>query len=154
VACCPTNLARTLASLGAYLATADAGGIQIHQYADSRIATTLEGGGRVALEVATGYPHHGSITVWIAEADGRPWALTLRVPAWAAAAEVTDPVGRRTATPGPAVQRLMADGYGFAAEGDWKTSVMLRALKVMADGLPGGTSFMEDYTYHLAPGTS
>jgi len=54
--------------------------------------------------------------------------------------------------PGLAVQRLMADGYGFGAEGDWKTSVMLRTLKVMADGLPGGTSFMEDYTYNLAPG--
>jgi L-arabinose isomerase len=54
--------------------------------------------------------------------------------------------------PGLAVQRLMADGYGFGAEGDWKTSVMLRTLKVMAAGLPGGTSFMEDYTYHLVPG--
>ncbi len=54
--------------------------------------------------------------------------------------------------PGLAVQRLMADGYGFGAEGDWKTSVMLRTLKVVADGLPGGTSFMEDYTYDLAPG--
>jgi L-arabinose isomerase len=54
--------------------------------------------------------------------------------------------------PGLAVQRLMADGYGFGGEGDWKTSVMLRTLKVMADGLPGGTSFMEDYTYNLTPG--
>lgn len=54
--------------------------------------------------------------------------------------------------PGLAVQRLMADGYGFGGEGDWKTSVMLRTLKVMAEGLPGGTSFMEDYTYHLVPG--
>jgi L-arabinose isomerase len=54
--------------------------------------------------------------------------------------------------PGLAVQRLMADGYGFGGEGDWKTSAMLRALKVMAEGLPGGTSFMEDYTYHLTPG--
>ncbi|MGK5683382.1 L-arabinose isomerase [Actinoplanes sp. URMC 104] len=54
--------------------------------------------------------------------------------------------------PGLAVQRLMADGYGFGGEGDWKTSVLLRACKIMADGLPGGTSFMEDYTYHLAPG--
>jgi L-arabinose isomerase len=53
--------------------------------------------------------------------------------------------------PGLAVQRLMADGYGFGAEGDWKTCALLRAMKVMADGLPGGTSFMEDYTYHLAP---
>jgi L-arabinose isomerase len=46
----------------------------------------------------------------------------------------------------------MADGFGFGGEGDWKTSVMLRAMKVMATGLPGGTSFMEDYTYHLVPG--
>ena len=54
--------------------------------------------------------------------------------------------------PGLAVQRLMADGYGFGGEGDWKTAVMLRTLKAMAAGLPGGTSFMEDYTYHLVPG--
>jgi L-arabinose isomerase len=53
--------------------------------------------------------------------------------------------------PGLAVQRLMADGYGFGAEGDWKTCALLRAMKVMADGLEGGTSFMEDYTYHLHP---
>ncbi|HEY0697721.1 MAG TPA: L-arabinose isomerase, partial [Micromonospora sp.] len=54
--------------------------------------------------------------------------------------------------PGLAVQRLMADGYGFGGEGDWKTSVMLRTTKAMAAGRPGGTSFMEDYTYHLVPG--
>lgn len=54
--------------------------------------------------------------------------------------------------PGLAVQRLMADGYGFGAEGDWKTAALVRAMKVMAAGLPGGTSFMEDYTYHLVPG--
>ncbi|MFG1753575.1 L-arabinose isomerase [Streptosporangium sandarakinum] len=54
--------------------------------------------------------------------------------------------------PGLAVQRLMADGYGFGGEGDWKTSVLLRTLKAMSAGLPGGTSFMEDYTYHLTPG--
>jgi len=55
--------------------------------------------------------------------------------------------------PGMAVQRLMADGYGFAGEGDWKTSALLRILKVAGAGLPGGTSFMEDYTYHLGPGS-
>jgi L-arabinose isomerase len=54
--------------------------------------------------------------------------------------------------PGLAVQRLMADGYGFGGEGDWKSAVLLRTLKVAAEGLPGGTSFMEDYTYHLVPG--
>ena len=52
--------------------------------------------------------------------------------------------------PGLAVQRLMADGYGFGGEGDWKTSVLLRTTKAMAAGRPGGTSFMEDYTYDLA----
>ena len=52
--------------------------------------------------------------------------------------------------PGLAVQRLMADGYGFGGEGDWKTSALLRILKVAASGLPGGTSFMEDYTYDLS----
>ncbi|MEU4393943.1 L-arabinose isomerase [Kribbella sp. NPDC023855] len=54
--------------------------------------------------------------------------------------------------PGMAVQRLMGDGYGFGGEGDWKTSVLLRTLKVIGGDRPGGTSFMEDYTYHLVPG--
>jgi L-arabinose isomerase len=53
--------------------------------------------------------------------------------------------------PGISVQRLMAEGYGFGAEGDWKTCALVRAMKVMATGLKGGTSFMEDYTYHLNP---
>jgi L-arabinose isomerase len=53
--------------------------------------------------------------------------------------------------PGAAPQRLMADGYGFAGEGDWKTAALVRAMKVMGAGLEGGTSFMEDYTYHLSP---
>jgi len=51
--------------------------------------------------------------------------------------------------PGIAAQRLMADGFGFGAEGDWKTCALVRAMKVMASGLKGGTSFMEDYTYHF-----
>jgi L-arabinose isomerase len=53
--------------------------------------------------------------------------------------------------PGLAVQRLMAKGYGFGAEGDWKTAALVRSMKVMAEGLIGGTSFMEDYTYHFDP---
>ena len=56
--------------------------------------------------------------------------------------------------PGIAAQRLMADGYGFGAEGDWKTSALLRAVKVMDTGLKGGTSFMEDYTYDFRNGRS
>ncbi|MDR0954778.1 MAG: L-arabinose isomerase [Rikenellaceae bacterium] len=51
--------------------------------------------------------------------------------------------------PGLASQRLMADGFGFGGEGDWKTAALVRTMKVMALGLPGGTSFMEDYTYHF-----
>jgi L-arabinose isomerase len=54
--------------------------------------------------------------------------------------------------PGLAVQRLMADGYGFGAEGDWKTAILVRVANVMGAGLPGGASLMEDYTYHLTPG--
>ncbi len=54
--------------------------------------------------------------------------------------------------PGLAVQRLMADGYGFGAEGDWKTAVLVRLACVMGHGLPGGASLMEDYTYELTPG--
>jgi len=53
--------------------------------------------------------------------------------------------------PGMAVQRLMAEGYGFGGEGDWKTAALVRAMKVMGSGLKGGNSFMEDYTYHFDP---
>lgn len=60
-------------------------------------------------------------------------------------------LGELKQLPGIAVQRLMADGYGFGAEGDWKTAAMLRAIKVMNVGLEGGVSFMEDYTYHFTP---
>ena len=53
--------------------------------------------------------------------------------------------------PGLACQRLMNDGYGFGAEGDWKTAALVRTMKVMNAGLKGGVSFMEDYTYHFSP---
>ncbi len=59
-----------------------------------------------------------------------------------------------TQLPGIAVQRLMEDGYGFGAEGDWKTAALVRTMKVMSRGLSGGTSFMEDYTYHFANSSS
>ncbi|MEN0129406.1 MAG: L-arabinose isomerase, partial [Brevundimonas sp.] len=61
-------------------------------------------------------------------------------------------LGRLRQLPGLAVQRLMAQGFGFGAEGDWKTAVLVRAAKVMGEGLPGGASLMEDYTYDLTPG--
>jgi len=56
--------------------------------------------------------------------------------------------------PGIASQRLMSSGYGFGGEGDWKTAALVRAMKVMGSGLPGGNSFMEDYTYHFEPGNN
>src|SRR5680860_1150198 len=60
-------------------------------------------------------------------------------------------LGELKQLPGIATQRLMADGYGFGGEGDWKTAALVRAMKVMNIGLEGGTSFMEDYTYHFTP---
>ena len=59
-----------------------------------------------------------------------------------------------TQLPGIAAQRLMGSGYGFAGEGDWKTAALVRAMKTMGNGLPGGNSFMEDYTYHFEPGNN
>ena len=59
-----------------------------------------------------------------------------------------------TQLPGIASQRLMAAGYGFGGEGDWKTAALVRAMKTMGSGLPGGNSFMEDYTYHFEPGNN
>ena len=61
-------------------------------------------------------------------------------------------LGELKQLPGLAVQRLMAEGYGFGAEGDWKTAILVRVANVMGAGLPGGASLMEDYTYDLAPG--
>jgi L-arabinose isomerase len=59
-----------------------------------------------------------------------------------------------TQLPGIAAQRLMGSGFGFAGEGDWKTAALVRAMKTMGSGLPGGNSFMEDYTYHFEPGNN
>ncbi|HEY6056776.1 MAG TPA: L-arabinose isomerase [Candidatus Limnocylindrales bacterium] len=70
---------------------------------------------------------------------------------FAAFTDTFEDLGGLRQLPGIAVQRLMADGYGFGAEGDWKSAVLVRLAKVMATGLPGGTSFMEDYTYDLGP---
>ena len=103
VACCPTNVARTFASLAAYLATADGDGIQIHQYASSRIHTTLDGGRPIGVETSTDYPDGGTVTVRITETDGRPWALSLRIPSWAQGAELEGPEGRQPVGPGTAV---------------------------------------------------
>lgn len=88
VSCCPTNVARTIASLGAYLATTDASGVQVHQYADSRINAVLDSGAPVGITVTTDYPHSGHIRLEIVEAAAEEWTLTLRVPSWAKAGAV------------------------------------------------------------------
>ena len=100
VSCCPTNVARTLASLSAYLATADADGLQIHQYAGSRIATALPGERRVAVDVSTGYPSEGAVRVTVRETDEAEWALTLRVPEWSGDSSLTDLGEQRQVSPG------------------------------------------------------
>jgi hypothetical protein len=83
VSCCPANVARLLASLGGYLATRDLGGIQIHQYADADISTVLEDGRAIGLEMRTGYPERGSVTVNVANAPRGEVTLSLRIPPWA-----------------------------------------------------------------------
>ncbi|GCB43350.1 glycoside hydrolase family 127 protein [Streptomyces sp. NL15-2K] len=114
VSCCPTNVARTLALLPAYLATADDHGVQLHQYADAEIATSLAGGHGVALRVRTDYPYGGTVTVRIGRSPDRPWTLSLRVPEWTAGttAWLVDPDGaRRPVAPGTAeVTRVFRPG--------------------------------------------
>ena len=108
VTCCPPNVARTLASLGAYLATKDESGIQLHQYAACRISTTLDDGRPVHLEIETDYPHRGSVLIRSVGPAIGPWTLTLRIPAWAHGATITDRLTTRPAQPGTAA---VTDGF-------------------------------------------
>jgi DUF1680 family protein len=82
--CCPTNIARTLSSLGGYAATVNDTGIQIHQYIEGTISHTMEGNRHISLSMETAYPADGRISLRIDEADGAPWALSLRIPGWSA----------------------------------------------------------------------
>ncbi|HEY6497504.1 MAG TPA: L-arabinose isomerase [Trebonia sp.] len=104
----------------------------------------------VAPELLPGGDRHSSLR------DGAAIELGLRsfLEAGGSGAFTTsfEDLGGLRQLPGLAVQRLMADGYGFGAEGDWKTAILVRAAKVMGTGLPGGASLMEDYTYDLTPG--
>lgn len=100
VSCCPTNVARTLSSLGAYVATVDESGVQIHQYAASRIRTSLPDGSPVELAVETNYPAEGTVRIAVVEAPDRPWVLSLRIPGWADGATIRFGDNVRTAAPG------------------------------------------------------
>ncbi|PZG17127.1 glycoside hydrolase family 127 protein [Nonomuraea aridisoli] len=104
VSCCPTNVARTLASLHAYLATSDDEGLQIHQYAPCEIRAELPGGRPAAVDVETDYPVSGAVRVRIAADAPAPWTLALRVPAWAAGAMLTE--GGRTRPVEPGLARV------------------------------------------------
>jgi hypothetical protein len=111
VSCCPTNVARIVASLAAYLATSDGGGLQIHQYASSRITTKLDGGRPVGLEVETEYPDDGQVRMRVTASDDKPWALSLRVPEWATGASLVENGERRGVSPGTAtVERVFRPG--------------------------------------------
>ena len=104
----------------------------------------------VAAELLSGASRHESLR------DGARIELGLRSflegGGFSAFTTSFEDLGALKQLPGLAVQRLMAEGYGFGAEGDWKTAVLVRAASVMGAGLPGGASLMEDYTYDLIPG--
>lgn len=89
VSCCPPNVSRTLAQLGSYVATHNAEGVQIIQYANADIQSTLDSENSVRLRMRTDYPWDGKVCVEVLEAPARPWDLTFRIPAWADNATVT-----------------------------------------------------------------
>ncbi|RNE64201.1 glycoside hydrolase family 127 protein [Cryobacterium tepidiphilum] len=100
VSCCPPNVARTFASLDAYVATSDAQGLQLHQYAEGTVRAAIDAG-TVAVRVATRYPADGLITVEVTETVGKEWTLSLRVPGWAASgAELTVAGETQAVSPG------------------------------------------------------
>jgi DUF1680 family protein len=108
VSCCPTNVARTFASLGAYVCAWRGSDLDLLQYASGRIATTSPTGARLVLGVRTGYPVDGRVEVDVLEADGGA-GIRLRVPAWSA----------RT--------RVLVDGHGLAVDGEAVATGPLRA---------------------------
>lgn len=83
VSCCPTNVSRTFAQLGTYIATTSEAGVQLLQYVSGTVSAELADGSPVTLKVATNYPHEGSVRIEIVDAPSTPWELTVRIPAWA-----------------------------------------------------------------------
>jgi L-arabinose isomerase len=122
---------------------------QVEDAQVSKLVTEYEDAYRVAPELRAGGERHESLRY----AARQEIALRefLGSGGFGAFTNNFEDLGGLRQLPGLAVQRLMADGYGFGGEGDWKTSVLVRTLKAASAGLPGGTSFMEDYTYDLLP---
>ncbi|WP_250556984.1 glycoside hydrolase family 127 protein [Pseudonocardia lacus] len=116
VSCCPPNVARTLAGLARYVATADDDGVQLHQYTPATVRTTLPDGRPIAFDVETDYPRDGVVRVHVRGDSAAPWTLTLRVPAWASGARLrvlpaAGEPAERDVEPGSAtVHRAFADG--------------------------------------------
>ncbi|SMG25299.1 glycoside hydrolase family 127 protein [Agreia pratensis] len=104
VSCCPPNVARTFASLAAYVATVDGSGLQLHQFAPATINTVLGDGRRVAVEVETDYPRSGRVVVRVVEAPADEMSLSLRVPSWAAGATLLVGGSSREVAPGYATE--------------------------------------------------
>jgi DUF1680 family protein len=110
VACCPNNLARSLASLGGYLATSTSNCVQIHQYASSSVNSEVSGR-TVRLRVETEYPAHGLVKIVIEESPDVPWTLSLRVPEWAYDAQLRTQDETTTVFPGTAtITRVFSSG--------------------------------------------
>ena len=106
VSCCPTNVARTLASLSAYVATSDDEGLQLHQYVSGTVEHRRADGRHLCVTIDTDYPHDGEIRVRIDSDDEHPWSLSLRVPGWAArGATVTVAGDSRPVGPGLFTER-------------------------------------------------
>ncbi len=110
VSCCPTNVTRTVASLGAYLASVDDAGLQVHQYAGAHIRGALTDGREVELRMRTRYPEDGRIEIEVVRAPQGDWTLGLRIPAWGQGATLTDTTGTREVGPGYAEATGLVDG--------------------------------------------
>jgi DUF1680 family protein len=100
VSCCPTNVARTLASIGGYLATVNAAGVQLHQYSSAVVAAALTGGEQVVVRMETDYPNDPDIRITVIESPATPWTLSVRVPAWAEGATLDAGAGPAEVSPG------------------------------------------------------
>jgi DUF1680 family protein len=112
VSCCPTNVARALATWHTYAAAIDPGGLTICQYAALSVLSTLEDGREIGLDIQTDYPVSGRIRLQITRPTPRPWTLRLRIPDWADGAVVLDGDHRNVASPGfVQIKREFAVGH-------------------------------------------
>lgn len=120
---------------------------RMNQFTDAEVAKLVEEY-RAAYSIAPGHDRADSLAVAARIELGLRAFLTEG--GFGAFTDTFEDLHGMGQLPGIATQRLMADGFGFGGEGDWKTAALVRIMKVMAEGLPGGTSFMEDYTYDFS----